>query len=213
MSYSPSPSSQLNDDLIGGTRQDLIGTTLTTPNKKQSNRSTTNNSKKSKKSTAMMMSTNTNNNATNNQPISYYQQLVTCYGCDRPILDQYLYNVLDRPWHQTCIQCIDCKSNLNDKCFSRDGKLYCRDDFIRRFGPKCSGCNLGIGTHEMVRRAKDRVYHLNCFICYVCRKTIATGEQLYVVDENKFVCKQDYLLNKTGKFLLFFLLEMKFKTK
>ena len=31
----------------------------------------------------------------------------------------------------------------------------------------------------------------------MCRKAITTGEQLFVVDENKFMCKQDYLLNKT----------------
>ena len=30
----------------------------------------------------------------------------------------------------------------------------------------------------------------------MCRKAISTGEQLYVVDENKFMCKQDYILNK-----------------
>ena len=57
--------------------------------------------------------------------------LATCAGCEMPILDQYLYNVLDRPWHQTCIQCNDCKLSLNEKCFSREGKLFCKDDFFR----------------------------------------------------------------------------------
>lgn len=40
----------------------------------------------------------------------------------------------------------------------------------------------------------------------MCRKAITTGEQLYVIDENKFMCKQDYILNKAavlqGKFLI-----------
>ena len=76
--------------------------------------------------------------------------------------------------------------------------------FSRRFGPKCSGCNMGISPTDLVRRAKDRVFHLNCFTCCICRKAISTGEQLYVVDENKFMCKQDYMLNKNqGK--IFFL--------
>jgi hypothetical protein len=66
----------------------------------------------------------------------------------------------------------------------------------RRFGPKCSGCNQGISPTDLVRRAKDKVFHLNCFTCCMCRKPISTGEQLYVVDENKFMCKQDYILNK-----------------
>lgn len=168
--------------------------------KKQTNRSST--SKKSKKaamsssaSQAMQQQSQQQQQQANT---SFYSNmpLVNCAGCDRPILDQYLYNVLDRPWHQHCIQCIDCKLSLNEKCFSRDGKIFCKEDFFRRFGPKCSGCSQGILPTDLVRRAKDRVFHLNCFTCYVCRKAITTGEQLYVVDENKFVCKQDYILNK-----------------
>lgn len=27
----------------------------------------------------------------------------------------------------------------------------------------------------------------------VCNKQLSTGEELYVIDENKFVCKEDYL--------------------
>jgi hypothetical protein len=66
----------------------------------------------------------------------------------------------------------------------------------RRFGPKCSGCQLGISPTDLVRKARDRVFHINCFICCMCYKQITTGEQLYVVDENKFMCKQDYIMNK-----------------
>lgn len=27
----------------------------------------------------------------------------------------------------------------------------------------------------------------------VCNKQLSTGEELYIIDENKFVCKEDYL--------------------
>ena len=72
----------------------------------------------------------------NNSQLNFSSNLIKmplakCAGCEMPILDQYLYNVLDRPWHQTCIQCDDCKLSLNDKCFSREGKIFCKDDFIR----------------------------------------------------------------------------------
>lgn len=30
----------------------------------------------------------------------------------------------------------------------------------------------------------------------MCRKRLSTGEQLYVVDDNKYMCKDDYLLGK-----------------
>lgn len=37
------------------------------------------------------------------------------------------------------------------------------------------------------------MFHLNCFTCLVCRKQLSTGEELYVLEDNKFICKEDYL--------------------
>ncbi|NXH77042.1 LHX1 protein, partial [Hydrobates tethys] len=115
-----------------------------------------------------------------------------CAGCERPILDRFLLNVLDRAWHIKCVQCCECKCNLTEKCFSREGKLYCKNDFFRRFGTKCAGCSQGISPSDLVRKARNKVFHLNCFTCMVCNKQLSTGEELYIIDENKFVCKEDY---------------------
>ncbi|KAH8041454.1 hypothetical protein HPB51_015816 [Rhipicephalus microplus] len=62
-----------------------------------------------------------------------------------------------------------------------------------RFGTKCAGCSLGISPTDLVRRARSKVFHLKCFTCLVCRKQLSTGEELYVLDEHRFVCKEDYL--------------------
>lgn len=62
----------------------------------------------------------------------------------------------------------------------------------RRFGTKCAGCSQGISPSDLVRRARSKVFHLNCFTCMVCNKQLSTGEELYVIDENKFVCKEDF---------------------
>ncbi|KAK7895922.1 hypothetical protein WMY93_021247 [Mugilogobius chulae] len=125
--------------------------------------------------------------------------MVHCAGCERPILDRFLLNVLDRAWHAKCVQCCECNCNLTEKCFSRDGKLYCKMDFFRRFGTKCAGCLQGISPNDLVRKARSKVFHLNCFTCMVCNKQLSTGEELYVIDENKFVCKEDYLTSGTIK--------------
>lgn len=70
----------------------------------------------------------------------------------------------------------------------------------RRFGTKCAGCSQGISPNDLVRRARSKVFHLKCFTCMVCRKQLSTGEELYVLDENKFICKDDYLHSKfSGK--------------
>ncbi|XP_041054000.1 LIM/homeobox protein Lhx1-like [Cetorhinus maximus] len=125
--------------------------------------------------------------------------MVHCAGCERPILDRFLLNVLDRAWHVKCVQCCECKCNLTEKCFSREGKLYCKNDFFRRFGTKCAGCYQGISPSDLVRRARSKVFHLNCFTCMICNKQLSTGEELYIIDENKFVCKDDFLNSNNSR--------------
>ncbi|XP_054724306.1 LIM/homeobox protein Lhx1-like [Uloborus diversus] len=117
---------------------------------------------------------------------------VLCAGCDTPILDRFLLKVEDRAWHAKCVKCWDCQGTLAEKCFSREGKLFCRTDFFRRFGTKCGGCSQGICPTDLVRRARGRVYHVACFTCLLCRKQPSTGEELYVLDETRFVCKEDF---------------------
>ncbi|KAF7286297.1 hypothetical protein GWI33_006169 [Rhynchophorus ferrugineus] len=119
--------------------------------------------------------------------------LIACAACDKPILDKFLLNVLERAWHADCVRCFDCHAPLTDKCFSRESKLFCRADFFKRYGTKCGGCGQGISPSDLVRKAKDKVFHLNCFTCLVCRKQLSTGEELYVLDDNKFICKEDYI--------------------
>lgn len=33
----------------------------------------------------------------------------------------------------------------------------------------------------------------------VCNKQLSTGEELYIIDENKFVCKEDYVSSSSLK--------------
>jgi hypothetical protein len=69
----------------------------------------------------------------------------------------------------------------------------------RRYGTKCSGCAQGISPQDMVRKARDKIFHLNCFTCTICRRPLSTGEELYVLDDSKFICKEDYIQAKQGK--------------
>ncbi len=54
-----------------------------------------------------------------------------CFGCSQPMHNQFLSNVLDHLWHPECVRCIVCRCALNEQCYSREGKLYCKDDFIK----------------------------------------------------------------------------------
>lgn len=62
----------------------------------------------------------------------------------------------------------------------------------RRFGTKCAACQLGIPPTQVVRRAQDFVYHLHCFACVVCKRQLATGDEFYLMEDSRLVCKADY---------------------
>ena len=54
-----------------------------------------------------------------------------CAGCHHPIVDRFILKVLDKPWHSKCLRCVDCDMLLTDKCYSREGEVFCKADFSR----------------------------------------------------------------------------------
>lgn len=96
-------------------------------------------------------------------------------------------------WHSTCLICTQCQCQLTQKCYIRNGKAYCREDFFRQFAKtRCAHCDLGVAPNSQVRRAQDNVYHLNCFNCVICKQQLNTGDEFYLMEDNKLVCKTDY---------------------
>lgn len=73
------------------------------------------------------------------------------------------------------------------QCVDATGCACCR-----RFGTKCAGCELGIPPTQVVRRAQDFVYHLQCFACVMCSRQLNTGDEFYLMEDRKLVCKPDY---------------------
>ncbi|TWW66647.1 LIM/homeobox protein Lhx3 [Takifugu rubripes] len=120
------------------------------------------------------------------------QEIPVCAGCNQHIVDRFILKVLDRHWHSKCLKCSDCQAQLAEKCFSRGDSVYCKEDFFKRFGTKCAACQQGIPPTQVVRRAQDFVYHLHCFACIVCKRQLATGDEYYLMEDSRLVCKTDY---------------------
>uniref|UniRef100_A0AAZ3SP76 ISL LIM homeobox 2b n=1 Tax=Oncorhynchus tshawytscha TaxID=74940 RepID=A0AAZ3SP76_ONCTS len=98
-----------------------------------------------------------------------------CVGCGSQIHDQYILRVSpDLEWHAACLKCAECNQYLDETCtcFVRDGKTYCKRDYVRLFGIKCAKCNLGFSSSDLVMRARDNVYHIECFRCSVCSRQL-----------------------------------------
>ncbi|KAM9437097.1 LIM/homeobox protein Lhx2-like isoform 2-T2 [Salvelinus alpinus] len=113
-------------------------------------------------------------------------RVALCAGCGGKISDRYYLLAVDKQWHMRCLKCCECKLNLESEltCFSKDGSIYCKDDYYsRRFSvQRCARCHLGISASEMVMRARDLVYHLNCFTCTSCNKMLTTGDHFGMRD-------------------------------
>ncbi|KAK3743813.1 hypothetical protein RRG08_043544 [Elysia crispata] len=118
-----------------------------------------------------------------------------CVGCGSQIVDQYIMQVSpDLSWHASCLKCADCEQYLDESCtcFVRDGKTYCKRDYVRLFGTKCSRCGVGFCREDVVMRpTKSTVYHLNCFRCVVCNKPLVTGDEFAIRDDGLF-CRADH---------------------
>ncbi|XP_019755639.1 LIM homeobox transcription factor 1-beta [Dendroctonus ponderosae] len=115
----------------------------------------------------------------------------SCEGCGRKIHDRYLMRVSDASWHEHCLCCSVCGSLLAHSCYTRNLKLYCKADYDRIFGVKCSRCGDRLLPQEMVMRAQQHVYHLPCFVCVVCCQPLQKGEQ-FVLRAGQLFCRQDF---------------------
>ena len=67
----------------------------------------------------------------------------------------------------------------------------------RKFGPKCGSCGTHIPPSDIVRRAQDNVYHLDCFACIICGRKLDTGDEFYLMEDKKLLCKFDYETSKS----------------
>ncbi|XP_060535406.1 LIM/homeobox protein Awh isoform X1 [Cylas formicarius] len=122
-----------------------------------------------------------------------------CAACGDPISDKFLLEVSGRSWHSRCLRCCVCQLQLDRQpsCFIRDRAIYCKIDYAKSFGAKCSVCMRGISSSDWVRKARDHVYHLACFACAACHRQLSTGEE-FALHEDRVLCKAHYLETLDG---------------
>ncbi|XP_055596752.1 LIM/homeobox protein Lhx9-like [Uranotaenia lowii] len=117
-----------------------------------------------------------------------------CAGCGVSIRDRYYLLVADRAWHNQCLRCCKCLANLETElsCYARDGNIYCKDDYYRNFSSRrCARCGSGISASELVMRAKDLIFHVNCFSCTICGQILRGGDTAGLRD-GRILCCEHY---------------------
>ncbi|XP_072344196.1 LIM domain transcription factor LMO4-A-like [Scyliorhinus torazame] len=118
----------------------------------------------------------------------------TCAGCGLKILERFLLYSMERYWHLPCLKCSCCQVQLAEigtSCYTKSGMILCRNDYIRLFGNggACRACGRSIAATELVMRAQDSVYHLECFACATCGNRLVPGDSFHFVDGTIF-CEQ-----------------------
>lgn len=77
-----------------------------------------------------------------------------CVGCGSQIHDQFILRVSpDLEWHAACLKCAECSQYLDETCtcFVRDGKTYCKRDYVSR--QLLPGDEFSLREHELLCRA------------------------------------------------------------
>ncbi|XP_050099125.1 uncharacterized protein LOC126579661 [Anopheles aquasalis] len=119
-----------------------------------------------------------------------------CAGCGKIIQDRFLLRALDLLWHEDCLKCGCCDCRLGEvgsTLYTKGNLMLCKRDYLRLFGNTgfCAACNKVIPAFEMVMRARNNVYHLECFACQQCNHRFCVGDKFYLC-ENKILCEYDY---------------------
>ena len=121
--------------------------------------------------------------------------MTECAGCKTEITTASLVVVGDSPsstYHETCLTCSTCRSPLTSSCYLSQGRLYCREDFIRLSRPSCSSCGLKFEAGEEVRSLGGERFHLACFQCCQCGLRLEKGMQVGRDGEGRILCEEHY---------------------
>ena len=110
---------------------------------------------------------------------------VECGACGELIGDDPCLEALGKYWHESCFLCTDCGEELADRrFFSRKGKIYCRRDYLERYGKSvCAGCMRSFKKNEQAIEAAGRVWHPDHFSCAECERSFGDDEPFFVKDK------------------------------
>jgi len=91
---------------------------------------------------------------------------------------------------------MNCSRRCDDVDGRTPGSLYrrrtCDGAVGRLFGARCAKCGVSFGENDLVMRARQRIYHVECFQCVVCQRRLVAGDEFCQRGDDDLVCKDDF---------------------
>nr|XP_036860303.1 transforming growth factor beta-1-induced transcript 1 protein isoform X4 [Manis javanica] len=107
-------------------------------------------------------------------PECYFERFSPrCGLCNQPIRHK-MVTALGTHWHPEHFCCVSCGEPIGDEGFhEREGRPYCRRDFLQLFAPRCKGCQGPILDNYI--SALSALWHPDCFVCRECFAPFSGG--------------------------------------
>jgi len=119
---------------------------------------------------------------------------LNCKKCGKEVDGGEIVRAVDSLFHTECFSCCKCSKNLagKDASFMADDEknIYCREDYHKKFSPRCHGCHEPIapkpGEKSASRlKALDKDWHPQCFKCADCKDRLGgeEGKKCYPMND------------------------------
>jgi len=137
--------------------------------------------------------TNVGSNVPEMKPLP--QIVHQCAGCFNAIATIEMIQAIGKNYHRECFICTYCKGPMSGGYKEKDGKVYCKNDFSKLFGNTCSRCLQSL-TETGTTDNRGNSFHLKCFTCQLCNKTLGTE---YYFSEGLHLCPNCFTEGKKQK--------------
>ncbi|TRY63386.1 hypothetical protein TCAL_11716 [Tigriopus californicus] len=117
-----------------------------------------------------------------------------CAGCRLRIMDKFFLSAVEGKWHSSCLKCAECDVELETQssCFEREGLIFCKRDYLRIYGNRqCSRCLQEIQSSDLVMKARNCLFHVDCFRCTTCDVLLRKGD-LFGMFEDVLYCRMHF---------------------
>lgn len=122
-------------------------------------------------------------------PECYFERFSPrCGLCNQPIRHK-MVTALGTHWHPEHFCCVSCGEPFGDEGFhEREGRPYCRRDFLQLFAPRCQGCQGPILDNYI--SALSALWHPDCFVCRECFAPFSAGS--FFEHEGRPLCENHF---------------------